>query len=82
MNESLLLTYLRNGSIRMNAMLQTIQLPDKWHYDGIMGLINLFYQQALPICTPAWPIWMEMTSLMLTEEMWQSWLIPEEVAQS
>ena len=48
----------------MNTMLQTIQLPSKV-CNNTVSFDYQSYQQALPICTPACPMWIEITSLMV-----------------
>ena len=57
-------SHLRNASIGVYSMLKAVKLPEEQFSLEILEQFPT-HQQALPIWTPAWPMWMEMTSLML-----------------
>ena len=65
----------RYGSIRVDSVFQAVQLPGqrKQNYNNKKlrqgGTGWQTHQQALPIWTPAWPMWMEITSLMVTASL-------------
>ena len=67
----------RYRSIRVDSVFQAVQLPgqrkqnDKRTCNRVAHIATGWHthQQALPIWTPAWPMWMEITSLMVTKSL-------------